>query len=81
MRIFMLVLMLFIIRSGYFTVESGKQVITFNFKKIMLHDGEGVLREEGSVHLILPQPFGEVLTFLQLLPLRLLVVQTFGQVG
>jgi len=63
MRFFMLVLFLFIVRSGYFTVESGKQVITFKFKEIMLHNGEGVLREEGSVHLILPQPFGEVLTF------------------
>ena len=63
MRFFMLVLLFFVIRSGYFTVESGQQVITFKFKEIMLHEGEGVLRDEGSVHLILPQPFGEVLKF------------------
>lgn len=63
MRFFMLVLLFFVIRSGYFTVESGQQVITFKFKEIMLHDGEGFIKDEGSVHLILPKPFGEVLKF------------------
>ncbi|MDD7987084.1 hypothetical protein PQO01_19205 [Lentisphaera marina] len=63
MRFFMLVLLFFVIRSGYFTVESGQQVITFKFKEIMMHDGEGFIKDEGSVHLILPKPFGEVLKF------------------
>ena len=63
MRFFMLVLLFFVIRSVYFTVDSGQQVITFKFKKIMMHGGEGFIKDEGSVHLILPKPFGEVLKF------------------
>jgi regulator of protease activity HflC (stomatin/prohibitin superfamily) len=63
MKVFMVILLFFVIRSGYFTVDSGKQVLTFKFKKIMNHDGESVLKDEGSVHLIIPKPFGEVLEF------------------
>ena len=63
MKVFMVILLFFVIRSGYFTVDSGKQVLTFKFKKIMNHEGGEVLKDEGSVHLIIPKPFGEVLEF------------------
>lgn len=62
LRILIVLLVLYIVKTGFFSVETGKQALTFRFNAIIGEKGKEA-KQSGKLHWVWPKPIGKVLFF------------------